>query len=275
MIDYLAIGHVAKDLTAEGPLLGGTVSYAGRTAQSIGLRVGVITSCEEDFDLSPLHGIHVFRWPSTSTTTFENIYTQDGRIQRLHSRAMELKLDSVPLEWRDARIVHLGPIAREVDPDIAQLFASAFIGISPQGWMRRWNHSNHIHPLKWKTIKSYLPLSDAVVLSIEDLQNDEAAAREMARYCHVLAVTRAAQGARIFYHGQSLDLPAPEVEEVDSTGAGDIFAAAFFIRLQETNDPHEAGVFANIVASTSITRRGVSSTPTGEEMEAAFSRARQ
>jgi sugar/nucleoside kinase (ribokinase family) len=275
MIDYLAIGHVAKDLTADGPLLGGTVSYAGRTAHSIGLRVGVITSCEEDFDLGPLEGIHIFRLPSDATTTFENIYTQDGRIQRLHSRATELSQDSVPLQWRNVRIVHLGPIANEVDPHSAHLFDSAFIGISPQGWMRRWNHNNHIQLMNWKSIKFYLPLADAVVLSIEDLQNDEAAAREMARYCNILAVTRAAQGARIFSRGQCIDLPAPEIEEVDSTGAGDIFAAAFFIRLQETNDPHEAGVFANIVASNSIARKGVSSTPTVEEIETAFIRVRQ
>ena len=88
--DYLAIGHVAKDITDDGPILGGTVSYAGRTALSMGYRVGVITSCMDQFDLSLMEGIQLHNLPSEKTTTFENVYSNTGRTQIILSRASDL-----------------------------------------------------------------------------------------------------------------------------------------------------------------------------------------
>ena len=67
-------------------------------------------------------------------------------------------------------------------------------------------------------------------------------------------------------------LSAPQVREVDPTGAGDIFAACFFYRLLETRDPWEAARFANQLAAISITRQGLDSAPTVEEIKLALSR---
>jgi sugar/nucleoside kinase (ribokinase family) len=44
---------------------------------------------------------------------------------------------------------------------------------------------------------------------------------------------------------------------VDPTGAGDVFAAAFFVRLTQTGDPWKAARFANRLATASITLEGV------------------
>ncbi|KPK88552.1 MAG: hypothetical protein AMJ88_18850 [Anaerolineae bacterium SM23_ 63] len=76
IIDYLVIGHVSNDLTPNGPILGGTVAYAGRTAQALGMKVRVITSAEEGFDLNPLENMEVLQLPSRRTTTYENRYNR-------------------------------------------------------------------------------------------------------------------------------------------------------------------------------------------------------
>jgi sugar/nucleoside kinase (ribokinase family) len=55
--------------------------------------------------------------------------------------------------------------------------------------------------------------------------------------------------------------------EVDPTGAGDIFAAAFFTRLHATRDPWEAGRFATHLAAFSVTRRGLEGIPNRDEVE--------
>ncbi len=55
--------------------------------------------------------------------------------------------------------------------------------------------------------------------------------------------------------------------ELDSTGAGDIFAAAFFTRLYLTRDPWESARFANQIAAASVTRRGLEGIPTPEEIQ--------
>lgn len=51
-VDYLVIGHVTQDLTPSGPVLGGTAAYAALTARAMGLRVGVVTACHPETDLS-------------------------------------------------------------------------------------------------------------------------------------------------------------------------------------------------------------------------------
>src|SRR3989304_1867845 len=55
---------------------------------------------------------------------------------------------------------------------------------------------------------------------------------------------------------------APRFTEIDATGAGDIFAAAFFIRLFATRDPWEAARYATLLASHSVTRVGLDGIPT-------------
>jgi sugar/nucleoside kinase (ribokinase family) len=274
VIDYLVIGHVSNDLTPNGSILGGTVAYAGLTAQALGVRVRVITSAEQGFDLDPLENMEVLQLPSKRTTTYENLYTSDGRAQILHARAADIGSEIVPPQWHRTDVVHLGPIANEVDPTLIEFFPSALLGITPQGWLRRWDEKGRVHLTGWDQISDLLPAANAVVISMEDLADDPQSAEDMAVYCEILAVTNAARGARVFWNGEKRDLPAPEVEEVDPTGSGDIFAAAFFVRLYQTDDPWEAARFANYLAAASVTRRGIDSTPTMEEIQAAYRRVR-
>jgi sugar/nucleoside kinase (ribokinase family) len=59
----------------------------------------------------------------------------------------------------------------------------------------------------------------------------------------------------------------PPYNELDPTGAGDVFAAAFFSRLHTTRDPWEAARFATHLSSFSVTRSGLASIPTPAEVE--------
>jgi sugar/nucleoside kinase (ribokinase family) len=142
--------------------------------------------------------------------------------------------------------------------------------ITPQGWLRQWDEKGRIHIMGWDQISDLLPTANAVVISMEDLVDDLRSVQDMAHHCEIFAVTDAARGAKVFWNGQQHDMPAPAVEEVDPTGSGDIFAAAFFVRLYQTNDPFEAARFANCLAAASVTRQGLASTPTMEEIQEAY-----
>jgi hypothetical protein len=269
-VEYLVIGHITKDVSPLGASLGGTVAYAGLTAHALGLRIGAVTSADAALDLGPLAALDLARQPSDRTTTFENHYTPGGREQTLRALASPLGASSVPQEWTAPRIAHLGPVAGEVDPSLAEMFPNSLVGLTPQGWMRAWDETGRVHPAPWTTAAPVLALADAVVVSLEDLGNDDGAAEAMARACRILAVTDGPRGARIFADGQARQLPAPPVEEVDPTGAGDVFAAAFFARLAQTGDPWEAGRAANFLAAASVTRRGIAGAPTPDEVSAAL-----
>jgi sugar/nucleoside kinase (ribokinase family) len=266
-LDYLVIGHVTRDLVDGAFTIGGTASYSGRTARALGCRVGVVTSASPDLDLSrALDDVLIARSPAAATTTFKNVYTAEGRRQMVHAIAETLVPGMVPPDWR-AAVVHLGPVARECDPALVNAFGDAFIGLTPQGWMRRWDQAGHISECKWEGKEPLLDRADAVVLGVEDVCGDEGLVAQFAALTRVLVLTRGVAGCTVYTQGQERHFPAPAVHEVDPTGAGDIFAAAFFVWLQRDGDPWTAARFANCVASRSVTRTGLASTPSPEEVD--------
>jgi sugar/nucleoside kinase (ribokinase family) len=265
-LDYLAIGHIARDLTPDGARLGGTATYAALTARALGLRAGLLTATADDADLSPLNGLSVHRQPSQHSTTFENHYGPQGRTQFLRARAATLNDFDMPPEWQAVSIVHLAPIAREVPPDMPARFPGAFIGLTPQGWLRQWDDHGRVSPAPWEDADSLLAAASAVVISIEDVAGDWGLAEGWAARAAVLVVTEGERGATVFARGSRRHLPAPVVPVVDATGAGDIFAAAFFVRLWQTADPWDAARFAVALASDSVTRVGIEGVP-GQNIE--------
>lgn len=268
-VDYLVIGHVTQDLTPHGPILGGTASYSAVTAKALGLRVGIVTACTPDLQMPELEGIQVARNFAEQNTTFENIQTPQGRIQYLHHRAPMLTLAQIPEVWRRTPIVHLGPVAQEVDANIALAFSDSLVCLTPQGWLRSWDGAGRVHPCEWPESSYVLSHAEVAVLSVEDVQGNENWIDDMVSSIKILVVTEGYNGARLYWNGDLRRFYAPKVPESDPTGAGDIFATSFFHRFSVTRDPWEAARFATVVASTSVTRPGLQGVPTPAEIQAA------
>jgi len=242
------------------------VTYAARTAQALGCRVGVVTSAGPDLALGkPLAGVRIQRHLAPTSTVFENVYTETGRRQMVHAVAAPLGPGAVPDEW-EARLIHIGPVARECDPALVSSFAEAFIGVTPQGWMRQWDHAGSVSPRPWREAEHVLSNADAVVLSEEDIQRDWSLVARYARQSRCLALTQGAAGCTIYARGDVRRFPAPNVNDVDPTGAGDVFAASLFYALQRGHDAWSAARFANCIAARSVTRPGLSGTPHCEEV---------
>ena len=271
-IDYLIVGHVCQDLTPEGPRLGGTATFGALMAQMLGLRVGILTSTSPKINalLSPLRSIPLVCVPSEQPTTFKNTYTPDGRVQMLLMRAQDLRWQDLPLEWRNPAIVHLAPVANEVDPALAGRFNGALVGVTPQGWMRSWDEYGQVSFQPWVNAHQVLDHTWGVVFSIEDVEGDEDFVQYLASQADVLVVTRGPEGCTLYIQGHPTHIPAPQIPERDTTGAGDVFAVAFFARLKATNDPLASARFATALASDSVTRIGLESIPNTETIQAAL-----
>jgi sugar/nucleoside kinase (ribokinase family) len=267
-VDYLVMGHVAHDLTPTGPRLGGTVAYSALTARALGLRVGMVTSVGPETSLESLKDIPIISIESAQSTTFENIYTKQGRLQYLRAQATQIDFNHVPETWRRAPIIHLGPLANEMDSILPKGFSPTLLGITPQGWMRKWDAEGRVSPTEWTDPASALAQAGAVIISREDVGGDDEVIEHMAHQTRVLAVTEGAAGAVLYWNGDRRRFRAPQMQEVDATGAGDVFAAAFFVRLFKTRDPWEATRFATLIASRSVTRVGLAGIPTAKEIEA-------
>jgi sugar/nucleoside kinase (ribokinase family) len=87
----------------------------------------------------------------------------------------------------------------------------------------------------------------------------------MTALCPAVVVTAGKAGATLYARGEESHFAPPQVAEVDPTGAGDIFAAAFFAQLYRYGDAAAAARLATQLAAISVTRPGLDGVPTRDE----------
>ena len=241
------------------------------------MRAAIVTSAADDLDLSALDGVAVHRVPAPHTSTFENIYDGGNRTQYLRAVAAQLDCSDVPPDWRAAATVLLGPLTQEVDPNIVDCFRKSIIGVTPQGWMRAWDAAGRVSFTPWVSAGKVLSRANALIYSIEDVHGDHAFVDMLGRLARIMIVTEGVGGAYLYQGAARVHFPAYAANEVDPTGAGDVFAAAFLIRLQETGDPAQAMMFAAATASFAVEAPGIAGLPTRaqvmERMQAGLTNA--
>ncbi len=268
---------MTRDLLPGGAFTpGGTVIFAALAAYHLGLASAVVTRADDELlGLLPelLPGIALAARRAPVTTTFENSYSGGFRTQYLRARAPELELADIPLDWPGAPVILLGPLAQEIPLSLIRGLPrqpGSLLAATPQGWLRRWDADGRVWPAQWEAAEEVLPLLDVLILSHDDLlpfarnQRDAADARlaEWSARVPLLVATDGRHGATLFERGVPTRFPAYPAIEVDPTGAGDVFAAAFLAYLYQHGSPREAMNFANCAASLSIEHPGVSGIPT-------------
>ena len=274
------IGHICADLLPNGTaVLGGTALYSALTAARLGWRVGVLTrgaygQTIDGVEIPSLEAyaseLNIIVQDAESPTLFVNEYHAGRRTQQLPKWAGPIDLRGLPPHWRNAKIIHLGPIAQEIDPKQTGGLTPSFLGATPQGWMRDWPRATggrvKLHHLR-------LPADlagrlDAIVVSDEEI----GLARDTVERVgdrRLGVITKGEDGARVLFGGDHYDLPGFRTNPVDLTGAGDVFAAAFFIRATErASSAITATRFANAVAALSLRGIGPEGVPTLSEVEA-------
>lgn len=263
VIDYLILGHVTKDVLEEGYAFGGTCSYAGLTAQRLGQQTAMVTSAAPDL-LWPQGLCDVQRKciVSADSTTFENIYDSGVRHQRWLNSAAPIRFEDVPLSWRSPPIVHLAPIAQELSPVLCSQFPDSLVGVTLQGWLRGRDAESNVTFCPHEEVEPWLPYVDVVVLSLADVQGDS---NRLLRYVTAAKIgveTLGPEGCRLYMGDEVIFVPTTPQPEVDPTGAGDIFAAAFLTHYRGNEDPVAAARFANACASLSLQAVGLDGVPT-------------
>lgn len=278
---FVAIGHVTRDLLPDGSFTpGGTVTFAALTASRLGLDAGIVTCADEALlrDLpSLLPQIALAAVSAPVTTVFENSYRQGFRTQYLRARAPALTYADIPPTWLSAPVLLLGPLAQEIPPSLVGQLPrqpGSLLAATPQGWLRRWDADGRVWPAPWEAAETLLPLLDVLVLSHDDLlpfageqHTVDALLTDWSTRGPLLVATDGRRGATLFECGTIMHFPAYQATEVDPTGAGDVFAAAFLVHLHLHHDAHAAMNFANCVASLSVEGPGIAGIPVLEQIE--------
>ena len=275
--ELLAIGHVTRDMHPDGTFsLGGTVTFAALVAYHLGLATGVVTCADAELRAAlptylPHVALHIQL--SAQTTTFANFYQGGFRTQYLYTRGTPLQLTNMPPDWLAAPIVLFAPLAQELDPAFVTLFprqSGAILAATPQGWLRRWDADGRIWPTPWQDAEQILPQLDVLILSHDDLlpfadgnrTEADAILLHWSKLVPLLVATDGRHGATLFEHGTIHHFPAYPAQEVDPTGAGDVFASAFLTHFFRHGNPARAVDFANCTAAFSIEQPGTHGIPT-------------
>ena len=234
------------------------MTFAAVQAQRLGLRAGIVTRVGRELSLKrALPRVATAGRAATATTCFENVYEGGQRRQRVPQQAPAIAEEDVPLSWREAPIVLLGPVCGEVPPGLGGLFRRSLVGVSAQGWLRKLDAQRRVRRRAW-TGPPFWTGGDVIFVSDEDLGRRPEQAERWAADVLIVALTRYRRGAQVHQRGRWRSIDAFPADEVDPTGAGDVFAAAFLVRYYETGNTAEAARFASAAAACSVEGEGAS-----------------
>jgi sugar/nucleoside kinase (ribokinase family) len=108
-------------------------------------------------------------------------------------------------------------------------------------------------------------ISEAAMLT--GAENDDKGCRVLQKMGKLVVQKNGLKGCLIYSNDGVLEVPTFQVEEIDPTGAGDAFSAAFIIGLIEEKSLYETGLFANAVGALSVRKVGpMEGLPTREEV---------
>ncbi|RME51452.1 MAG: carbohydrate kinase family protein, partial [Caldilineae bacterium] len=178
----------------------------------------------------------------------------------------------IPSHLHRPRIALLGPLVAEIEPDVVHIFPEeTLLAAVPQGWMRTWDADGRVHAKRWENAGAFLPHLDALILSIEDIDGDMSRLEAFCEQTPLVVLTEYRDGSTVYQRQADGSLritrvPPRPANEVDPTGAGDTFATAFLLRLQETGDPLQSARYANVTASFGVEDVGIRGIPSHEDV---------
>jgi hypothetical protein len=271
----LLVGHLTHDRYADGVQPGGCAFYSAEVYRRLGADIHVATVVGEDFQLPAV----LARTPTTAahqgaTTTFTNLYPKGSpRVQLVGAVAPPVEPARVPEPFRTAEVVHLAPVFGEIDIVAwKRAVRPGRLAISVQGWVReagptlaggalaalvgeetaRWASGRRVLPRAWGIDVESLRGIDIAFLSDEDLANQGDLLDRLRAAIPLVVLTHGVRGCSMYARGRVTRIGVFATEEVDATGAGDIFAAAMLWALATGASDRAAARFGAAAASLSV-----------------------
>ena len=251
-IEFVVVGHVTIDRVKGEKRLGGAAAYAALAARHLGVNVALVTSAGPDFPYwDRFTGIYRKTIGSEHTTELEHYYLDGERHQRVHHVASSIRAEHVSeLPVADDAAVLYCPVVHEVEAPLTALAPKGLTAVAPQGFFRQWDDTGNISTRAWDGAERALEQADIVCMSEEDTAVPEELAETFAGKAFV--VTQGRSGCRVYAGADIFNFPALPAQEVDATGAGDVFAAAFVVALRRGDSLPDAVRFATREAAAAV-----------------------
>ncbi|WP_242334861.1 MULTISPECIES: PfkB family carbohydrate kinase [Anaeromyxobacter] len=250
-------GHVTLDRVAGRLVPGGSAWYAAHTFRALGARARVLTAAGADYPERALAGVESIIAPAARTTLFVNMHAPGGaRRQRVEASAPPLDPATLPVAWRGADVLHLAPVLGEVAPRaFADVAGARVVGLGVQGLVRAVAADGTVVQPRWSFAPAELAGVTAAFVGEDDLAGQDDLLARLAAAVPIVVFTRGAAGCTVTTRDRTFVVGVFPTREVDPTGAGDVFAAAFLLALARGDDPVEAARLG--AAAASIVVEGV------------------
>jgi sugar/nucleoside kinase (ribokinase family) len=240
--DVVHVGNVCRDVARDDPRgwrLGGGVAYAALTTARLGLRAAAVVGADgiaagaAEFDLLRAAGVAIRVVPLARGPIFENLETPDGRVQTCLEPGDPLPTLTVSEAWASAPAWLVVPVAGETGPGwAAAVPPAARLALGWQGLLRRLAPGTSA-TRRPPVASPLVARADLAGLSRHDLDPDTRldALTGLMRPGALLVVTEGARGGLLITVGATgpgacLGYRTFAAQQVDPTGAGDVFLAA-------------------------------------------------
>lgn len=245
---------------------GGPSLYSAHTARCLGAGVTLVTRLPAGYPREALAGLDVRALPADDCPRFENTYDPAGKRRQLLLAAGEALALDEPLPRSDA--VLLAPAYHELSAMPA--FETRVVATALQGAFRIADERGLVRPVD-DPVAAARPLvfpGTYALFSDEDVARPGAAAAALAALGVTVVVTHGPAGATAYRpETRPQEFPGCPATVVDPTGAGDVFAAAFVVRMVETGDVDAACAFANAAGAVSVESSGLAGVPQRARVE--------
>ena len=204
------------------------------------------------------------------TQEYTNIYdtklnrTQKAILPENTIHPQDIKINLTPIKY--ALISPLSPedIPPETIQHIKQHHTTTIL--LPQGYLRKTDKNNNITQKQWNNKEKYLKHTDIICLDKKEAKTafnidnikKETINKILNKYnLQQVIITLAEKGSKIYTKNETIKIPAIKTtKNIDATGLGDTYIAAYITKLQETRNIREAGLFASITAKEKLENKG-------------------
>ena len=258
----VVVGAVTEDRFGSVTRPGGAPPYAARALEALGIRARMLVSAPPDAGIEVFDAHELTLVRTTTGLCFDHeLGGEERRLRVLSTPDRALAAGDLPASWRDADALILAPLLPD-DIDIESFAAlpASRVALVAQG-LQRHVASDGAVTLLAEPAAALLAACDertSVFLSREEVAAwPRGAVEDVAASSARVVLTRGADGADVYRAGQEvLHVDAAPATPIDTTGAGDAFAAAFAAALACGASDERAGALAARVAAATVEHAG-------------------
>jgi fructokinase len=301
-VDVIAIGELLIDLIAEGYSLplkeqiifkrfaGGAPANFAVGIKCLGLTSGLITKVGDDFfgdflldtlkekevDISQIRVTNKYKTALAFVGLNEN-RSPSFSFYRSPCADIMLKAKEINEDYiKSAKLLMYGTVSMADEPARSAIFRAIKyakkhglqVACDPNLREDLWHFKDPREQI-FRVLKDtdiFLPsISEAEFITGEKGESALEAILELGP--SIIGVTRGAEGSTIVTKGEMYSAPAYKVDVVDTTGAGDAYAAGIVTGLLTKIPLNQIPYFANAVSALKITKKGAMNIPNRQEVE--------